>query len=252
MLAAEPSPAAPRAAPPAPPAAGLTAAEAAARLARYGPNEVPSGHHFWAVRTLLGFLANPLVLILLAASIVSGVLGEPVNATLITLMIVLSVALDFFQVYRSEQAAAKLQALIPTMTTVWRDGRPAARRDHAEPGRGGDDRRVAARREAAGQRPDGRGGARERRARRHLGRQRRGAGAGDRHRRTHAVRRHRPRTRRQGAAYGLRAGYAPLRLSHHAHGHRAGAVRVPRQRAAAPRPAGVVPVCARARRGADP
>ncbi|HLH21737.1 MAG TPA: magnesium-translocating P-type ATPase [Chloroflexota bacterium] len=124
MLAAEPSPAAPRAAPPAPPAAGLTAAEAAARLARYGPNEVPSGHHFWAVRTLLGFLANPLVLILLAASIVSGVLGEPVNATLITLMIVLSVALDFFQVYRSEQAAAKLQALIPTMTTVWRDGRP--------------------------------------------------------------------------------------------------------------------------------
>ncbi len=107
-----------------PPYRGLTTAEAAARLARDGPNEVPSGHRFWAAQTLLGFLANPLVLILLAASVVSGLLGEAVNATLITLMVLLSVALDFFQVFRSQQAAAKLQALIPSLITVWRDGRP--------------------------------------------------------------------------------------------------------------------------------
>src|SRR5438128_8097217 len=94
----------PRAAP-----RGLTAAEAAARLARYGPNAVPHGNRFWAIRTLLGFFANPLVLILLTASLVSGLLGDVVNAVLIGLMVLLSVGLDFFQVVRSQQAASKLQ-----------------------------------------------------------------------------------------------------------------------------------------------
>src|SRR6476619_2802769 len=102
---------------------GLTAAEAAVRLARYGPNAVPHGNRFWAVRTLLGFFANPLVLILLAASLVSGLLGEAVNATLISLMVLLSVGLDFFQVFRSQQAASKLQSLIAATTRIWRDGR---------------------------------------------------------------------------------------------------------------------------------
>jgi Mg2+-importing ATPase len=109
----------------APPRLGLTSAVAATRLAQYGPNEVPSAHRFWAAQTLLGFFANPLVLILLCASVVSGLLGEAVNAALITLMVLLSVALDFFQVFRSQQAAAKLQALIPSTTTVWRDGQRA-------------------------------------------------------------------------------------------------------------------------------
>ncbi|HEY7064760.1 MAG TPA: HAD-IC family P-type ATPase [Chloroflexota bacterium] len=85
---------------------------------------MPSGHRFWAAQTLLSFFANPLVLILLVVSIISGLLGEVANATLITLMVLLSVGLDFLQVYRSQQAAAKLQALIPRLTTVWRDGSP--------------------------------------------------------------------------------------------------------------------------------
>ncbi|MBI4494382.1 MAG: magnesium-translocating P-type ATPase [Chloroflexi bacterium] len=105
---------------------GLTSAEAARRLRQCGPNETETGRRFWAVRTFLGFLANPLVLILLAASLISGLLGEAVNAALITLMIVLSVALDFLQVFRSEQAAGKLRALITPTATVWRDGRPTA------------------------------------------------------------------------------------------------------------------------------
>src|SRR5581483_1471590 len=100
---------------------GLTSREAAARLARFGPNAVDSGKRFWAARTLLGFLANPLVLILLAASVLSGLLGEVANAALVTLMVLLSISLDFFQVFRSQEAMSKLQALVPATTTVWRD-----------------------------------------------------------------------------------------------------------------------------------
>jgi Mg2+-importing ATPase len=82
------------------------------------------GRHFWALRSLFGLLLNPLVLILLAAGLISGALGEVVNASLITLMVVMSLALNFFQMFRSEQAASKLHNLIRPSTTVWRDGRP--------------------------------------------------------------------------------------------------------------------------------
>jgi P-type Mg2+ transporter len=68
------------------------------------------------------FPTNPLVLILLAASLVSGLLGEVLNATLIALMVVLSVGLNFVQVFRSEQAADKLRSIVAPTTTVWRDG----------------------------------------------------------------------------------------------------------------------------------
>ena len=55
---------------------GLTATDARERLARFGPNEIESGQRFLVLRTLLQFMANPLVLILLVASLVSGLLGE--------------------------------------------------------------------------------------------------------------------------------------------------------------------------------
>jgi P-type Mg2+ transporter len=105
------------------PSAGLTAIEAERRLARSGPNEVESRPRFWALRPALEFATNPLVLILLAASLVSGLLGEVLNATLITAMVVLSVGLNFYQVFNSELAARTLRSMVALTTSVWRDGR---------------------------------------------------------------------------------------------------------------------------------
>src|SRR5581483_5030551 len=104
---------------------GLTSAEAARRLVESGPNEVEVGRRFWALRALLGLFLNPLVLVLLVASAISGILGEAVNAGLIALIVILSIALNFFQMFRSEQATSKLQSLIRPTTSVWRDGHPA-------------------------------------------------------------------------------------------------------------------------------
>jgi Mg2+-importing ATPase len=106
-------------------APGLTSSEARRLLEQLGPNEVEAGRRFQNLRTLLTFASSPLVLILLAASIISGLLGEIVNAVLISLMILLSIGLDFFQVFRSEKASSKLRDLISPTTTVWRDGRQA-------------------------------------------------------------------------------------------------------------------------------
>src|SRR5689334_16601799 len=116
--AATPSPGRPAltpfTAPDTPPRAsqGLTAAEAARRLSQFGPNQVVTGGRFHVLRTGLGLLANPLVLILLAASVVSGIVGETLDAGIIVTIVLVSVGLDFFQIFHSEQAASKLQSLV--------------------------------------------------------------------------------------------------------------------------------------------
>src|SRR5215469_12755435 len=82
---------------------GLTSEGAAQRLQQYGPNEPKPLRHSGPLRELARFCANPLVLILLAASVVSAFLGQILDAGIIAAMIVLSVILNFVQAYRSQQ-----------------------------------------------------------------------------------------------------------------------------------------------------
>jgi Mg2+-importing ATPase len=66
---------------------GLTAEEVHKRLRESGPNEPTVGRHGATIQQLLVFLANPLVLILLVASIITAILGEVLNASIIVLMV---------------------------------------------------------------------------------------------------------------------------------------------------------------------
>lgn len=102
--------------------AGLSSHEAAARLADYGPNEIAPPPRFAALRELLHNLANPLVLILLMAASVSVAFGQGVSAVIIVLMVVLGVALNFSQAYRSQAAAESLRRQVAQLATVVRDG----------------------------------------------------------------------------------------------------------------------------------
>jgi Mg2+-importing ATPase len=101
---------------------GLTAEEAHKRLSQYGPNEPTVVRHGATIQQLLVFLANPLVLILLVASIITAILGEVLNASIIILMILLSVALNFFQTFRSQRAVERLRAGVALTASVLRDG----------------------------------------------------------------------------------------------------------------------------------
>jgi magnesium-transporting ATPase (P-type) len=60
--------------------AGLTSAEAEQRLRLHGPNTLVGESRFAALIGFLRFFANPLVLILLAASTISIVLGAPIRS----------------------------------------------------------------------------------------------------------------------------------------------------------------------------
>lgn len=104
------------------PSQGLSSAEAARRLAQYGPNDPAPLHRRSALMQFLSTFAQPLVLILLVASGVSGFLGDWVNASIIAAIVLLSVILDFTQTYRSQQAAERLQSRVAPTATVLRDG----------------------------------------------------------------------------------------------------------------------------------
>jgi magnesium-transporting ATPase (P-type) len=84
------------------PQTGLTAAEAADRLRADGPNAIGGSGRRTRLSILLAQLASPLVLILVAASLVSLVLGDQVNAAIILPIVVLSVVIGFVQETRSE------------------------------------------------------------------------------------------------------------------------------------------------------
>ncbi|MFN8423036.1 MAG: magnesium-translocating P-type ATPase [Anaerolineae bacterium] len=104
-------------------AAGLSIAEAARRLAAHGPNTLQSHHRANALTLFLRQLRSPMVLILLAATIVSAAVNEPVDAAIILLIILGSAGLGFYQEYRAEGGVRELLARVTLTTTALRDGK---------------------------------------------------------------------------------------------------------------------------------
>lgn len=101
---------------------GLTEAQAQARLTQYGPNEPASARRMAAAEQILRFFLNPLVIILLLASLVSAIAGDKLNAVIIFVLVLFSVALNFIQTFRSQRAADKLRENVAPMAAVLRNG----------------------------------------------------------------------------------------------------------------------------------
>jgi Mg2+-importing ATPase len=104
-------------------ASGLTSAQVEERLAQFGPNEPVVTRRLAALGQLVRLFANPLVAILLVASVVSAALGQVTDAIIIVTIVILSVSINFWQGYRSQRAAEHLHSLVTPTATVNRDGR---------------------------------------------------------------------------------------------------------------------------------
>jgi P-type Mg2+ transporter len=102
---------------------GLTSAEAAARLAADGPNAVRT-HHASLWRTLIGQFRSPLLLLLLAAALVSALVGEAADALIIAVIVTASVGLGTANEFRADRAAEALHAEIRHEVSTLRDGAP--------------------------------------------------------------------------------------------------------------------------------
>lgn len=105
--------------------AGLTAADARARRDAHGPNELRDAVAVSPVRILVGQFSSLLVWILIAAGLVSGLLGAPVDAIAILAIVGLNVLIGFSQEYSAERSIAALKKMTAPMAKVLRDDRVA-------------------------------------------------------------------------------------------------------------------------------
>lgn len=99
---------------------GLVEDDAAARLKKFGKNEVSQEKPPTWYGQLLQSFNNPFVYILVGLAVVSYLTGDMKATIVLTSMVLISGVLRFVQEYRSTQAAEKLKKLVSTTATVIR------------------------------------------------------------------------------------------------------------------------------------
>ena len=101
---------------------GLSKAEAERRLAEVGPNRLTEKEPPSAFILLLEQFNNFIVWVLIAASLISGFLGEWEDAVAIIAIVILNAVLGFIQESRAQKSLAALKKLSAPTTRVLRDG----------------------------------------------------------------------------------------------------------------------------------
>jgi len=104
---------------------GLSGAEAAARLEKFGPNQLARAKKISPLIIFFRQFASLLMLILLAAIVISYLSGESLEAGVILAILLACGVLGFIQEYRAEKAAAALAKMAAPTATVVREGRQA-------------------------------------------------------------------------------------------------------------------------------
>lgn len=101
---------------------GLSTAEAWRRLGIFGPNELPRAAPPGLLELARRQTTSPLQLALLGSGVLAFALGRPVDGTVVVSVVVLNVLMGTLQERRATRAIAALDALIPDLVTVVRDG----------------------------------------------------------------------------------------------------------------------------------
>jgi P-type Mg2+ transporter len=101
---------------------GLSSPEAQNRFKTYGPNSLASREKTMMITLLFRQFTTPIVLILIGADILSFFLGDPTDAIIILVVILVSGLLGFFQEKGAYNAVTKLKQLIRSNNNVMRDG----------------------------------------------------------------------------------------------------------------------------------
>jgi P-type Ca2+ transporter type 2C len=104
------------------PGKGLTTKEAEARLEGHGQNELSEGKTVSPVTLFLNQFKDFMVLVLMGATLISGLLGEYLDAITILAIIIMNGILGFIQEFRAERSLRALKELSAPNAKVLRDG----------------------------------------------------------------------------------------------------------------------------------
>ncbi len=102
--------------------AGLSENEAAARLKIHGENRIIAAANASPLLLLFEQFKNTLIIILIIATIISGILGHVIEAAAIGVIIMFAVILGFIQEFRAERALEALREMAAPLATVIRVG----------------------------------------------------------------------------------------------------------------------------------
>src|SRR3989344_5401667 len=101
---------------------GISGAEAGKRVGQYGKNVIESAGKVSALALLLEQFTSPLVLILIAASIISFSLGKGIDGALIISIVILNGIFGFIQNYNAEKSIEALKKVGAPKALVYRNG----------------------------------------------------------------------------------------------------------------------------------
>jgi len=100
---------------------GISSAEARKRLLEYGPNELEEKKKKPPFFLFLDQFKNFMILVLIAAAIISGLIGEFKDTVAIVVIVVLNAVVGFIQEYRAEKSMEALKSMAAPTVTVLRD-----------------------------------------------------------------------------------------------------------------------------------
>ncbi|MGD9793597.1 MAG: cation-translocating P-type ATPase [Acidimicrobiia bacterium] len=103
-------------------AGGLSAQEAAQRLATDGPNELPMARKRNLVAQAWDVVRQPMLLLLVGAGTVNFLLAEPLDGVILMAFVVVVIGISIYQEHKTENALAALRDLSSPRALVIRDG----------------------------------------------------------------------------------------------------------------------------------
>ncbi|MBI5755896.1 MAG: HAD-IC family P-type ATPase, partial [Nitrospirae bacterium] len=101
---------------------GLSHDEAKKRLLEYGPNEIKEIKKKTPLGMFLDQFKDFMIIILIAAAVISGLLGEVADTIAIVVIVVLNAVMGFIQEYRAEKAIEALKMMATPAAMVIRNG----------------------------------------------------------------------------------------------------------------------------------
>jgi Ca2+-transporting ATPase len=101
---------------------GLSQQEIKARLEKVGPNELTEKEKISALKIFIGQFKNFLIIILLAATVVSAFIGEWLEAIVIFAIVIACAILGLYQEYKAEKAVEALKKIAALTARVIRKG----------------------------------------------------------------------------------------------------------------------------------
>jgi P-type Ca2+ transporter type 2C len=102
---------------------GLTTTEAKLLQQQFGLNKISETHSFHYLNRILSQVFSLLNLLLIAAAVVSFIIGETADAAIILAIVIINGGISFWQEFKAEQTLAELRKLTPTFSRVVRDGK---------------------------------------------------------------------------------------------------------------------------------